>query len=222
MTSQEQKEAQALSCDEEFFKLHVDVGHMNDRRRSFVRRLFATLGDDLDARVMGAAFDADSHPDVVAGNREPEDVRNELVEQLSAEGGAVTMQLFEDYYDLQSITIESDDQFEALVRSSWIKFIRQVSKRRQEAKRAAAAAAGSSGGTAAAPRDEKAAPPPKKTAPDDDATTPDSRVEELPSEDTKKSAAKKKKKTTTTTTTTTGIASEDAAPVPAVSGVPAQ
>ena len=24
------------SMDEEFFKLHVDAGHMNDRRRSFV------------------------------------------------------------------------------------------------------------------------------------------------------------------------------------------
>ena len=39
------------SMDEEFFKLHVDAGHMNDRRRSFVDRLYTILGDEttLDA-----------------------------------------------------------------------------------------------------------------------------------------------------------------------------
>ena len=57
--------------DEEFFKLHVDAGHMNERRRSFITRLYSTLGNakTLDATEMAAAFDSDAHPDVVAGNR---------------------------------------------------------------------------------------------------------------------------------------------------------
>lgn len=128
------KETQALSVDEEFFKLHVDSGHMCERRRSFVRRLYKTLGDEttLDAEEMTRAFDADSHPDVVSGNRKAVEVRNDLLESLAQGGGPVTLQLFEDYYDLQSITIEGDDQFEALVRSSWISLVRQSAKRRKQ------------------------------------------------------------------------------------------
>lgn len=106
---------------------------MNDRRRSFVRRIFPTLGDNLDAENMAAAFDAECHPDVISGNRTAEDVRNELIEAL---GESVTSQAFEDYYDLQSITIDSDEQFEALVRSSWIAFIRQNAKRRLQKNKA--------------------------------------------------------------------------------------
>uniref|UniRef100_A0A7S3JR67 Uncharacterized protein n=1 Tax=Aureoumbra lagunensis TaxID=44058 RepID=A0A7S3JR67_9STRA len=128
-----QKETQALSVDEEFFKLEVDKGHMNERRRSFVQRLYENLAKDgeLNAEAMGKAFDADSHPDVVNGNRTAEDVRNELIEMLSMNGGVVSMQLFEDYYDIQSITIESDPQFEALVRSSWVPFLRKLTLARR-------------------------------------------------------------------------------------------
>lgn len=129
--------------DEEFFRLHVDTGHMNDRRRSFVRRLYETMGDEttLDADDMVAAFDAGSHPDVVSGNRKESEVRNELLESLSSGGGPVTQQLFEDYYDLQSITIEDDERFEALIRSSWIGFVRANAKRRRQQREAEAAAA---------------------------------------------------------------------------------
>mmetsp|Transcript_13208 Transcript_13208/g.39447 ORF Transcript_13208/g.39447 Transcript_13208/m.39447 type:complete len:143 (+) Transcript_13208:300-728(+) len=125
------------SMDEEFFKLHVDAGHMNERRRSFIDRLYTTLGDEttLDAADMAAAFDSDAHPDVVAGNRSASDVRQELLEALAAGGGPVSRNLFEDYYDLQSITIERDEQFEALVRSSWIGLVRK----RAAARKAAAA-----------------------------------------------------------------------------------
>ena len=111
LSREDMKEAQAVSCDEEFFKLHVDSGHMNERRRSFVRRVFPTLGDALDAQEMAAAFDADSHPEVIAGHRTAEDVRNELLEALSLDDGKVNLQLFEDYYDLQSITVEVRQSF---------------------------------------------------------------------------------------------------------------
>lgn len=124
------------SMDEEFFKLHVDAGHMNDRRRSFVDRLYTILGDEttLDAAAMAEAFDADAHPDVVAGNRSAADVRAELHEALAAGDppGPVTRQLFEDYYDLQSITVDRDEQFEALVRSSWIALVRQKAAARRK------------------------------------------------------------------------------------------
>ena len=127
--------------DEEFFKLHVDAGHMNERRRSFITRLYSTLGDQstLDANEMAAAFDSDAHPDVVAGNRPAKDVRAELLEALSMGGGPVTRQLFEDYYDIQSITIEHDEQFEALVRSSWIGLVRQKAAAKMAAKKLAIA-----------------------------------------------------------------------------------
>lgn len=130
------RDIQALSVDEQFFALHVDKGHMNEARRQWVQRIYATMGDEtsLTAEKMGAAFDADAHPDVVAGNRKAIDVRNELIETLGASGGPVTLQLFEDYYDIQSITLEDDDKFKALVRSSWIHFIREQKK---AAKRAA-------------------------------------------------------------------------------------
>mmetsp|Transcript_15974 Transcript_15974/g.47655 ORF Transcript_15974/g.47655 Transcript_15974/m.47655 type:complete len:145 (-) Transcript_15974:52-486(-) len=126
------------SMDEEFFKLHVDAGHMNERRRSFVDRLYTTLGDEttLDAAEMAAAFDSDAHPDVVAGNRSAKDVRSELHEALSAAGGPVQRKFFEDYYDIQSITIEHDEQFEALVRSSWIGLVRKKAAEKREALKA--------------------------------------------------------------------------------------
>ena len=103
------------------------------RRRSFVDRLYTILGDEttLDAAAMAKAFDADAHPDVVAGNRSAADVRAELHEALAAGGGPVTRQLFEDYYDLQSITVDRDEQFEALVRSSWIALVRQKAAARK-------------------------------------------------------------------------------------------
>lgn len=128
--------------DEEFFKLHVDAGHMNERRRSFITRLYSTLGTDasLNADEMAAAFDSDAHPDVVAGNRSATDVRSELLEALSMDGGPVTRQLFEDYYDIQSITIEHDEQFEALVRSSWIGLVRAKAQAKMAAKKKAAEA----------------------------------------------------------------------------------
>ena len=44
----------------------------------------------------------------------------------------VTRQLFEDYYDLQSITVDRDEQFEALVRSSWIALVRQKAAARKK------------------------------------------------------------------------------------------
>ena len=60
------------------------------------------------------------------------DVRAELHEALAAGGGPVTRQLFEDYYDLQSITVDRDEQFEALVRSSWIALVRQKAAARKK------------------------------------------------------------------------------------------
>mmetsp|Transcript_26324 Transcript_26324/g.68431 ORF Transcript_26324/g.68431 Transcript_26324/m.68431 type:complete len:142 (+) Transcript_26324:152-577(+) len=94
----------------------------------------ATIGPraTLDAAAMAKAFDADAHPDVVAGNRSAADVRAELHEALAAGGGPVTRQLFEDYYDLQSITVDRDEQFEALVRSSWIALVRQKAAARKK------------------------------------------------------------------------------------------
>ena len=85
------RDIQALSVDEQFFTLHVDKGHMNEARRQWVQRIYATKGDEttLTAEKMGAAFDADSHPDVVAGTRKATDVRNELVETLGSSGGPV-------------------------------------------------------------------------------------------------------------------------------------
>ncbi|KAH8053765.1 hypothetical protein JL722_9241 [Aureococcus anophagefferens] len=143
------------SMDEEFFKLHVDAGHMNERRRSFITRLYSTLGNakTLDATEMAAAFDSDAHPDVVAGNRTAKDVRAELLEALSMDGGPVTRQLFEDYYDIQSITIELDEQFEALVRSSWIGLVRQKAQEKMRAKKEAAAKAAENAGVEMARQD---------------------------------------------------------------------
>ena len=46
--------------------------------------------------------------------------------------GPVTRQLFEDYYDLQSITVDRDEQFKALVRSSWIALVRQKAAARRK------------------------------------------------------------------------------------------
>ena len=116
---------------------------MNERRRSFITRLYSTLGDasSLHATEMAAAFDSDAHPDVVAGNRTAKDVRAELLEALAMDGGPVSRQLFEDYYDIQSITIELDEQFEALVRSSWIGLVRQKAQQKMLAKKQAAAEA---------------------------------------------------------------------------------
>ncbi|KAJ1446030.1 hypothetical protein M885DRAFT_547937 [Pelagophyceae sp. CCMP2097] len=113
---------------------------MNQRRRSYVERLYSTLGDEktLTARTMCAAFDAEAHPDVIAGNRTADDVREELDESLRSGGGAVSEVLFVAYYDIQSISIDSDDQFEALVRSGWIALVRTIAKAKKAAKAAAA------------------------------------------------------------------------------------
>ena len=80
-----------------------------------------------------------------AGNWHPfSDAENALLERahadgapssrgtLAAGGGPVTRQLFEDYYDLQSITVDRDEQFEALVRSSWIALVRQKAAARKK------------------------------------------------------------------------------------------
>ena len=101
-------------------------GPMNPRRMSFVSMAFAILDEDGNGYVEPSdivkAYNADKHPDVIAGKKTAQEVLREFLDTFDVGGekdGKVTRNEFENYYKNVSASVDNDDYFELMMRNAW-------------------------------------------------------------------------------------------------------
>jgi Ca2+-binding EF-hand superfamily protein len=109
---------------EEF--MHALRQPLNNRRRLIVCQAFAVADRDgngkLDVADVRGLYDAQFHPDVVAGRADEDDVLENWLstfEQYGDRDGVVTQQEWESYYTDVGAGIENDDYFELMIRNAW-------------------------------------------------------------------------------------------------------
>ena len=98
---------------------------MNSRRAALVDKAF----DKLDVSNTGevtigdieSLYDASQHPDVLAGTKSAREVLREYMSMWDTHDrdGVVTREEFHDYYADLSACIDTDEYFEAMMRSAW-------------------------------------------------------------------------------------------------------
>ncbi|CAK4116943.1 unnamed protein product [Aphanomyces euteiches] len=103
-------------------------GGMSKRRIQFVRKAFDLLDESRDGVVtideIADRFDTSHHPDVLSGLLKPQDVLRQFLAGFEGNrdgqgDGVVTWSEFLAYYRDLSAGIDSDDEFELIVRNAW-------------------------------------------------------------------------------------------------------
>eukprot|EP00598_Pedospumella_elongata_P000506 CAMPEP_0184975600 /NCGR_PEP_ID=MMETSP1098-20130426/6811_1 /TAXON_ID=89044 /ORGANISM="Spumella elongata, Strain CCAP 955/1" /LENGTH=563 /DNA_ID=CAMNT_0027498359 /DNA_START=44 /DNA_END=1735 /DNA_ORIENTATION=+ len=112
----------AIDFDEFIFGIR---GQLNDRRRQLVLMAFEILDSDhsgvVELNDISAKYNADKHPDVLAGRRSKDDVLREFLDTFDTidKDGRVTTAEFIKYYGNCSSSIDDDDYFELMIRNAW-------------------------------------------------------------------------------------------------------
>ena len=99
---------------------------LSARRLDLVHQAFNKIdrdgsGEVLPAEVVGA-YNADKHPDVIAGKKTKDQVLREFLDTFDVGGekdGKVTRNEFENYYTNIGANIPNDDYFELMIRNAW-------------------------------------------------------------------------------------------------------
>jgi Ca2+-binding EF-hand superfamily protein len=100
-------------------------GKMNEKRLKLVALAYEKLDKNNDGQVtlddIARIYDASKHPEVRAGRMTEEQVFNQFISMWDTEkpDGIVTLREFARYYEDISASIDSDDYFEAMIRSAW-------------------------------------------------------------------------------------------------------
>jgi Ca2+-binding EF-hand superfamily protein len=100
-------------------------GKLNDRRLRLVALAYEKLDRNGDGQVtlddIAKIYDASKHPEVRSGRLTEEQVFRQFITMWDTEkpDGIVTMKEFARYYEDVSASIDSDDYFEAMIRSAW-------------------------------------------------------------------------------------------------------
>ena len=105
---------------------------LSSERREVVEEVFKFIDEDgsgqVDIEEIKAKYDVQKHPDVVQCKRTAEVVLNDFIETLEAHHnvthgheaqGLVCVDEFLDYYTNVSAQIESDAEFESLLKFTW-------------------------------------------------------------------------------------------------------
>eukprot|EP00930_Biecheleria_cincta_P027363 TRINITY_DN1922_c0_g2_i1.p1 TRINITY_DN1922_c0_g2~~TRINITY_DN1922_c0_g2_i1.p1 ORF type:complete len:874 (-),score=184.20 TRINITY_DN1922_c0_g2_i1:60-2606(-) len=123
--------AQVMAYDEFFLALTEEP---NQQRRASIRQAFRRLdgGSEglVDANLIISSYNANRHPDVSAGRRQPEEVRDEFAETLKDHVGyrrgqrsyptnLIAWEEFEDYYKSISGCYVSDEEFCSMMQKVW-------------------------------------------------------------------------------------------------------
>lgn len=97
---------------------------MSARRQAIVALSFAKMDPTgmgaIDPEVLVSQFDANQHPDVLNGSKTPQAALTDFLNGFVVGGeldGKVTANEFEQYYAKISVTIDSDDYFETMIRN---------------------------------------------------------------------------------------------------------
>lgn len=72
-------------------------------------------------RDIAQIYDASQHPDVKDGKKTPDQVFAEFMSQWDTQeaDGVVTFEEFCEYYEAISASVDTDVQFEAIIKSAW-------------------------------------------------------------------------------------------------------
>lgn len=95
------------------------------RRLDVVKLAFQILDTDGDGEVsveeMAAKYDFSRHPEVINGLKTEDEALREFMHEWwdKNSDGRITFKEFCDYYQNISVTIDSDDYFELMVRNAW-------------------------------------------------------------------------------------------------------
>jgi len=121
-------------------------GQMSDSRKNIVEEIFNTLEPDQEGFVhinkVNQMFNPENHPDVLSGKRNPNEVYQEFVDTFEgnhnylngdeAQFGNVDIDEFCDYYDSVSMMIDSDSEFEDMLRGVWLNEVNNYESQREE------------------------------------------------------------------------------------------
>ena len=121
-------------------------GQMSDSRKNIVEEIFNTLEPDQEGFVhinkVNQFFNPENHPDVLSGKRNPNEVYQEFVDTFEgnhnylngdeAQFGNVDIDEFCDYYDSVSMMIDSDSEFEDMLRGVWLDEVNNNENQQEE------------------------------------------------------------------------------------------
>ena len=111
-----------LSYDEFLSALR---GVLNENRLVWVRLAYKKLDVTQDGKVclddIAKLYNADFHPDVIAGKATPKDVFMKFLSMWDTQtpDGIVTFDEFCDYYKDVSASVDEDEYFGAMMKSAW-------------------------------------------------------------------------------------------------------
>ena len=101
-------------------------GQLNARRKDLVMQAFDVMDKDgsgeIEPNDVVGVFNADKHPDVLAGKKTAREVLEEFLETFDVGGekdGKVTKNEWMNYYSNVSSSIDDDDYFELMIRNAW-------------------------------------------------------------------------------------------------------
>ena len=100
-------------------------GDINQYRLGFIQQAYKKLDVTGDGKVtiedISQLYDADFHPDVVQGKKTKEEVFREFMSQWDTidKDGIVTFEEFVDYFKDISASVDTDDYFATMMKSSW-------------------------------------------------------------------------------------------------------
>lgn len=101
-------------------------GEMNSFRKGVMDKIFTSLDKDksgaIDVNDVLTAYDPDGDPDVQSKKMKPVAAMKRFIKQFDVGGvsdGRVTRKEFEDYYASLSAGIDSDKQFESVLKNAW-------------------------------------------------------------------------------------------------------
>lgn len=100
-------------------------GDLNDFRKSLINQAYDKLDVNKDGLVklddIAQIYDASQHPDVMEGKKTEEEVYKEFMEKWDTQekDGIITIDEFYDYFRDVSASIDTDEYFEAMMKSAW-------------------------------------------------------------------------------------------------------
>ena len=100
-------------------------GDINDFRVSWIRKAYQKLDVNGDGLVklddIAQLYDVSKHPDIVQGRKNPKEVYLEFMSLWDTQiaDGIVTFEEFLDYFKDVSASIDSDEYFAVMMKSSW-------------------------------------------------------------------------------------------------------
>jgi Ca2+-binding EF-hand superfamily protein len=100
-------------------------GDLNDFRKNLINQAYGKLDVNKDGLVklddIAEIYDASKHPDVIQGKKTENEVFLEFMEKWDTQekDGIITISEFYDYFKDVSASIDTDEYFEAMMKSAW-------------------------------------------------------------------------------------------------------